>query len=97
MKIANIASAYKRSPAQVLLSWAVQRGTSVVPKTVNEQRLVENTELFMLDSKDMDRINHLADIKGAIRFLDPRNHIGFNIFDEANDEPIAGGDQANAM
>jgi aryl-alcohol dehydrogenase-like predicted oxidoreductase len=30
------------SPAQLLLSWAVQRGTVPIPKTVIESRLKEN-------------------------------------------------------
>jgi len=30
------------TPAQVILSWAVQRGTAVVPKSEHEARLAEN-------------------------------------------------------
>ena len=73
----------------MLLSWAVQRGTSVVPKTVQNARLDENKELFSLDGRDMEIIDWIADEKGHVRFLDPRNHIGFDIFDETCDQPIA--------
>lgn len=76
-----------KSPAQVLLSWAVQRGTSVVPKTVHEHRMVENMDLFRIDDIHMNEINSLAEKKGAVRYLDPRNHIGFDIFREDVDEP----------
>lgn len=76
------------SPAQILLSWAVQRGTCVVPKTVREPRLEENKQLFRLDDTVMIAINQLAEEKRHIRFLDPRNHIGFDIFDENHDQPI---------
>ena len=34
-------------------------------------------------------IDDLAERKGAVRFLDPRNHIGFDIFDENYDQPVA--------
>lgn len=86
MKIAEIASAYGKSPAQVLLSWGLQRGTSVVPKTEQESRMVENREVFQLSDEHMAKINSLADVKGHVRFLDPRNHIGFDIFNEADEE-----------
>ncbi|PGH18078.1 hypothetical protein AJ79_00705 [Helicocarpus griseus UAMH5409] len=85
--IAQIVSTYGKSPAQVLLSWAVQRGTSVIPKTVQEYRMMENRGIFRLSDEDMKVIDALAEVKGAVRFLDPRGHIGFDIFDEAVDEP----------
>jgi diketogulonate reductase-like aldo/keto reductase len=73
----------------VLLSWALQRGTSVVPKTVQEERMVENKELFRLKDEDMMRINRIAEVKGTVRYLDPKNHIGFDVFSEERDEPVA--------
>ncbi|KAL8792670.1 MAG: hypothetical protein Q9195_004730 [Heterodermia aff. obscurata] len=85
--IQSIAIQYEKSPAQILLSWAVQRGTSVVPKTVQASRLEENKQLSRLDDTVMNTINQLAETNGQIRFLDPRNHIGFDIFDESEDQP----------
>lgn len=43
--IAEIAEAHSATNAQVLLSWGLQRGTAVIPKTVNEDRLKENLEV----------------------------------------------------
>ncbi len=43
--IQQVATAHGASGAQVLLSWGVQRGTSVIPKTVNEQRMRENLDV----------------------------------------------------
>jgi alcohol dehydrogenase (NADP+) len=40
--IRSIAEAHKRTPAQVLLAWHVQRGISAVPKSVTPARLREN-------------------------------------------------------
>ncbi|KAK2853300.1 hypothetical protein FQN49_005210 [Arthroderma sp. PD_2] len=74
--VADIATAYGKSPAQVMLSWAIQRGTSVVPKTVHDNRMRENRQLFRLSDEHMKRINTLSERKGDVRFLDPRNHIG---------------------
>jgi len=43
--------------AQVVLSWAVQRGTSVVPKSSNEGRLKKNLELVKLSDSQMRAID----------------------------------------
>ena len=34
------------TPGQILLRWATQRGTSAIPKTTKEERLVENIAVF---------------------------------------------------
>ena len=44
--ILEIADAARRTAAQVLLRWGVQRGTAVVPKTSQPKRLKENISLF---------------------------------------------------
>ena len=51
--------------------------------------MVENMQLFKLSEEHMTRINHIAEVKGVVRYLDPRNHIGFDIFSEDVDEPVA--------
>jgi alcohol dehydrogenase (NADP+) len=40
--IHGIASRLSITPAQVLLAWALQRGTSAIPKSVNPERLAQN-------------------------------------------------------
>ena len=40
--INEIAAKYKVSPAQIILSWHVARGVSVVPRSHNEQRQKDN-------------------------------------------------------
>lgn len=41
----------------VSLSWAVQRGTTVIPKSASKSRIIENMKLIELDEEDMARIN----------------------------------------
>ena len=58
------------TPAQVVLRWGLQRGTAVIPKTSNPQRLLENLALtdFMLSDDDMAAISCLNKNR---RFNDP--------------------------
>ncbi len=59
--IQSIALRYKASPAQILLAWSMQRGTAVIPKTVNAERMQENlasTEIELADT-DMQLIESL--------------------------------------
>lgn len=41
-EVIRIAQELDITPAQLVLSWAVQRGTSVVPKSTSETRIREN-------------------------------------------------------
>lgn len=59
--ISEIAQKYSCSSAQVLIKWAIQRGTSVIPKSVNPFRIKENFESLdvILSENDMDQISRL--------------------------------------
>jgi len=46
--IVEIAKTHGYSPAQVLIRWAIQRGTSVIPKSVNPERIKQNLEAATL-------------------------------------------------
>ena len=54
------------SSAQVLIRWAIQRGTSVIPKSVNAVRLQQNFDAatISLSVEDMEKIATLEE-KGA--------------------------------
>lgn len=58
-RIIKVAEKYKKSPAQIILRWNVQRGLIVIPKTVSKSRLVENMSIFdfQLEKADMDTVN----------------------------------------
>jgi diketogulonate reductase-like aldo/keto reductase len=62
--IAAVAARHSRSPAQVLLKWALQRGTVPLPKSVTPARLDENIAAaadaaFALTDEDMAQIDAL--------------------------------------
>ena len=52
--IGEIATRMGVTPAQVLLRWAVQRGTSVIPKSVDPGRLTQNLAAADLELSDDD-------------------------------------------
>jgi diketogulonate reductase-like aldo/keto reductase len=70
--IGEVARAAKRSNAQVLLRWGVQHGMVVLPKSVNEQRIAENANVFdfELDAAAMAKLDGLE--AGAPTGWDPR-------------------------
>lgn len=59
--ILDIADKYGCSWAQILLAWAINRGTIVIPKSVNPDRLRQNFEAasIELDADDMARIGEM--------------------------------------
>lgn len=44
--IAQIAKAHKKSPAQIILRWGVQRGCAVIAKSNKLERIAENKDIF---------------------------------------------------
>ena len=60
--IGLIARSNNVSPAQILISWALHRGTSVIPKSVNAGRIAENlkAEQVILSEDDMNAINNIG-------------------------------------
>lgn len=59
--IVKLAQKLNITPAQVLLSWQINRGVVVIPKSVNEQHLRDNLKAIniQLDSQDMKEIEDL--------------------------------------
>ena len=59
--IMTIANENNCSPAQVLIKWAIERGTSVIPKSVNPDRIKQNFDAakVALSTENMDLINRL--------------------------------------
>ena len=47
-------SRYNKSTAQLLIRWCLQRGFVCIPKSVKEQRIVENGEVFDFNISEED-------------------------------------------
>ena len=84
--IASIASEHDASPAQVLIAWAIARGTAVIPKSTNPDHIRNNLEAEGLDMSDGD-MQRIGDLDAHYRYIDGnvfRTESGLyaNIFDD---------------
>ncbi|KAG8162564.1 hypothetical protein KVR01_008329 [Diaporthe batatas] len=59
-----------RTPAQVLLRWATQRGIAVIPKSNNAGRLAQNLDVTGFDLTQ-DEIDAISALDKGLRFNDP--------------------------
>lgn len=66
--VRKIAEKYGKSPAQVLLRFLVQNHVSVIPKSVHENRIVENIDIFdfELSVEEMAALEALDTAKAMI-------------------------------
>jgi 2,5-diketo-D-gluconate reductase A len=69
----SIAGKYKKSIAQVILRWLIQRGVVAIPKSVRKERMEENFNVFdfNLSGEDMEAIKTLD--TNASSFFDHRD------------------------
>lgn len=86
-KIEEVAKSLGKQPAQVIISWMVQRGIVVLPKSVTPSRIKDNFEVFELPQEAFETVNSLD-----------RNHrynfparVGVNIFGEKTAEELKQG------
>ncbi|MBD3859418.1 aldo/keto reductase [Bacillus sp. 28A-2] len=57
----DIATRYNKSVAQVILRWDLQSGVVTIPKSINEERIKQNADIFdfELSQEHMEKINAL--------------------------------------
>ncbi|MDD4083418.1 MAG: aldo/keto reductase [Sphaerochaetaceae bacterium] len=57
----EIGKTHKKSPAQIVLRWGIQRNCIVIPKSIHKDRIIENFNIFdfELSKEEMKRISNL--------------------------------------
>lgn len=73
--ITTIAKRHQKTPAQVLLRWATQRGIAIIPKASSQGRLLENLDAFSFNMTE-DELNTISSLDGNIRFNNPVDYLG---------------------
>src|SRR5690606_2008460 len=61
LEIVELSKKYGKTPAQIVLRWDLQHGVVTIPKSVREERIRENADLFdfELSAEDMAKLDAL--------------------------------------
>lgn len=61
-ELQEIAKSHGKTPGQVMLRWAIQHGTTPIPKSAHTSRIRENIEVFdfELTQKEMSQLDNLS-------------------------------------
>ncbi len=68
--VLETAERLKRTPAQVILRWGIQRGTAIIPKTSKVERMSENLALFDFELSEQEMAD-ISSLNMDRRFNDP--------------------------
>lgn len=74
---AELAGKYDKTPAQVILRWHTQMGTSIIPGSKNPQHIADNADIFDFTLTD-DEMARIAELDGTKKYY------------EATEEALAG-------
>ena len=66
--LAEIANEHNCTSAQVLITWAIQRGTSVIPKSVNPTRIKQNFDAHTIKLSE-ETMQQIASLDQHYRFI----------------------------
>lgn len=54
IRLGDIAERYDKTPAQILIRWAIDHNLIVLPKSKNERRIIENSDVFDFSISETD-------------------------------------------
>ncbi|WMV45115.1 hypothetical protein MTR67_038500 [Solanum verrucosum] len=79
--VERAAGKLNKTPGQVLVRWAIQRGTSTIPKSDLSERIKENIKVFSWEIPELD-FQAICDVPDQMRVLD-----GEELFVNTSDGP----------
>lgn len=73
-QLEEVAKYYGATITQVIIAWGLQRGIIMIPKSVHEERLLENLEAtkLVLTNEDMEKVSKIN--RGTRVYTDPDNN-----------------------
>jgi diketogulonate reductase-like aldo/keto reductase len=77
--VQSIAKKYNKTLAQVLLNWAIKRGTIVIPKSTDSKRISENIQVFDFELSDAE-MQEISTLNKNHRFVHPGGWWGIPYF-----------------
>jgi diketogulonate reductase-like aldo/keto reductase len=69
-KIKEIAERHGKSPAQILIRWAIERNTVAIPKSITPERIKEDIEVFDFSLSPEDK-KEISALDRKLRYVDP--------------------------
>ncbi|PFH52195.1 hypothetical protein AMATHDRAFT_57557 [Amanita thiersii Skay4041] len=87
--VQEVAKRVNATPAQVLIAWGAARGQSIIPKSVQEDRIISNFKQIELSEQDAAEISKVG-VGNHKRYNAPFTYLGnaswdINIFNEAGE------------
>ncbi len=73
--ITQIGQKYGKTTGQVILRWLLQRGITVIPKSVHQQRMAKNFDVFDFELSAADMATMAGLDKGESQFFDHRDPV----------------------
>jgi aldehyde reductase len=73
--VSKIAKNHSKNNAQVVLKFLVQKGIAVIPKSVNEKRIVDNAKIWDFTLTDQE-VGQMEGLDRNLRFLDLKGRDG---------------------
>jgi diketogulonate reductase-like aldo/keto reductase len=72
----ELAAKYRKTIAQIAIRWSLQRGYLPLPKSINPDRIRENTQVFDFKLEESD-VRLISDLKGVVGYSEDPDTIGF--------------------
>ncbi|KAJ3704398.1 hypothetical protein LUZ61_008103 [Rhynchospora tenuis] len=77
--VTKVANKLNKTPAQVLIRWGIQRGATVIPKSIHKERIIENIQVFnwKIPEEDFQALSSIKDqwrtMGGEILFVNEKH------------------------
>ncbi len=78
--VVELAKIYDKTSAQILIRWAIQRGTVVIPKSVTQEHIKSNMDVFNFELTS-EEVEKLGKLETRYRFVNPYEWWGIPYFD----------------